>query len=290
MVTKDEWFRSAMSDDRMVADLLLRLRHPHSPSPSFSSSSSASFARPSSSSLPPPRWGIRLPRSRMAYRCDAAPSCSPEKKPDSARNSPTTPLAWSTGGGGGVGDGGVSSSGATNGSDESTLPVFRSFGVRSKVVGADDPGTTDAKKSKRKKTFAELKDEEVELLKERVFLKEEIATLRMTFKERAATNENLKRMKLGFDLNAANGSTMAADEKKGTASSLEKDTALTHRTPPSSQDACWRVGSSSCQISLPGEEPDGGFLLPDLNMTPSEDDFPLEVLHGATEAIRVTAS
>ncbi|KAI4379878.1 hypothetical protein MLD38_006120 [Melastoma candidum] len=130
MVTKDEWLRSAMSDDRMVADLLLRLRHPHSPSPSFSSSS---FARSSSSLLPPPRWGIRLPRTRMAYRCDGAPSCSPEKKPDSARNSPTTPLAWSTGGGGGTGDGGVSSSGTTNGFDEPALPVFRSSDSRSEV-------------------------------------------------------------------------------------------------------------------------------------------------------------
>ncbi|KAI4379879.1 hypothetical protein MLD38_006120 [Melastoma candidum] len=290
MVTKDEWLRSAMSDDRMVADLLLRLRHPHSPSPSFSSSS---FARSSSSLLPPPRWGIRLPRTRMAYRCDGAPSCSPEKKPDSARNSPTTPLAWSTGGGGGTGDGGVSSSGTTNGFDEPALPVFRSSDSRSEVVVADDPGTTDANKSKRKKTFAELKEEEAELLKERVYLEEEIATLRMTFKERAATNENLKRMKLGFDLNAANGSTMAVDEKEGTASSLEKDTALTHRTPPLSQDARWTVGSSSCQVSLPGEEPDGGFILPDLNMTPSENDFPSEVLHGmagSMEAIQVTAS
>ncbi|KAI4376873.1 hypothetical protein MLD38_014582 [Melastoma candidum] len=272
MTTRDDWLSSAISDDRIVAQLLLRLNHASSSSPSASASTSTSTSSPSL--LPPPRWGVRHPRSRMAFRCDL----SPEKKRDPNRNSPTTPLAWSTG----VGVGGSSSSyGTADGCDESTLPVCLSPDSRSKVVViADEPSSTaDANKSKKKKTFAELKEEEDALLKERVLLKKEIATLRTTFKEHTATNENLKRIKLDFDLNSTDGgATTSTDGKKKTASALDGKPVLICRASSTAQGA-----SSFHQTSRHGEEPDSGFLLPDLNMTPSEHDFSLDGLHRAEE-------
>lgn len=45
-------------------------------------------------------------------------------------------------------------------------------------------------------TFAELKEEESSLLKERTYLEKEIATLQATFKQQRAKNENFKRIKV----------------------------------------------------------------------------------------------
>ncbi|KAI4380979.1 hypothetical protein MLD38_007102 [Melastoma candidum] len=204
MTTRDDWLSSAISDDRIVAQLLLHIHHPTS-----------------SSLLPPPQWGVRHPRSRMVFTCDL----SPDKKRDSSRNSPTTPLAWSV-------------------VVDSTSPY-----PRSKAVIADEPATPDANKSKKKMTFAEIKEDEVSLLKERVHFNEEIATLRTTFMEHTATNENLKRIKLDFDLNSTDGATTATDGKKKTALTLEEKPILICRTSSTSQ-------SSSCfhQASMQGHE------------------------------------
>ncbi|KDO41827.1 hypothetical protein CISIN_1g0302882mg, partial [Citrus sinensis] len=55
--------------------------------------------------------------------------------------------------------------------------------------------TTAAKRSRKKKTLAELKEEEGLLLKERRNLKNKLATLRLSFEQQRAENESLKRMK-----------------------------------------------------------------------------------------------
>ncbi|KAK3438101.1 hypothetical protein EUGRSUZ_C02724, partial [Eucalyptus grandis] len=169
MVAKDEWVKTAMAEDGMVAELLVRLKQeprcapapPHPPS--SAAAAAAAVASASGSPLPPPRWGIRQPRSRIAFRCDAG---SPAKRcGDSARNSPTTPLSWSAASSSGTADGGC---------DDSNLQFCGSSST-SKVIASSDSGTPDLKKSRKRKTFAELKEEEGLLLKERVHLNKVLA-------------------------------------------------------------------------------------------------------------------
>ncbi|KAG5567323.1 hypothetical protein RHGRI_002776 [Rhododendron griersonianum] len=59
--------------------------------------------------------------------------------------------------------------------------------------------TTTYKRAKKKKTLAELKEEEILLVKGRRHLKRELATLRATVEKQRATNESLKRLKLNFE-------------------------------------------------------------------------------------------
>ncbi|CAI8611816.1 unnamed protein product [Vicia faba] len=123
---------------------------------------------------PPPlhlHWTVRQPRSRFL------------PKPDVTRASPTTPLTWSAA--------------ATSASEESSLPTKLTKTSRSKVCNQKETVTT--KNSKRKKTLAELREEESLLLKERINLKNELVSLRLTVEKEKATNERLKRMKLDFD-------------------------------------------------------------------------------------------
>lgn len=112
MVFKDEWTRAAMSDDVVVVQLLLRLKE------SRAASSSSSFLYQFTAKSVIPRWGLRLPRSKASAssssRCDAVWR-SNNKKDDSTRCSPTTPLSWSGGSGG-------SPSGTADGFEESSRP------------------------------------------------------------------------------------------------------------------------------------------------------------------------
>lgn len=112
MVVKDEWTRAAMSDDVLVVELLLRLKE----SRAASSSSSLLYQFTAKSVIP--GWGLRLPRSKASAssssRCDAVWRRN-NKKDDSTRCSPTTPLSWSGGSGG-------SPSGTADGFEESSRP------------------------------------------------------------------------------------------------------------------------------------------------------------------------
>ncbi|KAK4375472.1 hypothetical protein RND71_006149 [Anisodus tanguticus] len=56
--------------------------------------------------------------------------------------------------------------------------------------------TTTSKRSRRKKTLADLKEEEILLIKERKHLKSELALLRTNLENQRDTNQNLKKMKL----------------------------------------------------------------------------------------------
>ncbi|XP_027342192.1 uncharacterized protein LOC113854994 isoform X2 [Abrus precatorius] len=171
----DDWVKVAMADDSLVVHLLLRLHRPP----------------------PPPslhlHWTVRQRRS------------APRNKPDSTRASPTTPLSWS---------GATSASGgAVDGYEESSLPTKLPQTSRSKVAKSSETATT--KKSRRKKTLAELREEENLLLKERRSLKNELASLRLTVDKHRATNESLKKMKLDLESrqnsSAANASPKAQD-------------------------------------------------------------------------------
>ncbi|KAL0724445.1 hypothetical protein Bca4012_039044 [Brassica carinata] len=140
----ENWTHVAMSDDSLVADALLQLRH----------------SQPTKKSDASPvklKWSVRQRRSR---------------KGDQTRASPTTPLslsdATSLSGGGGVT--------TVEGLDESSATVKPSETFRSK-------------------TLAELKDEEVMLLKESKGLKNELARMRDLVEEQRTRNNALKKMK-----------------------------------------------------------------------------------------------
>ncbi|WJX70086.1 hypothetical protein P8452_54234 [Trifolium repens] len=121
-------------------------------------------------------WTTRQPRSKSILQ-------QPKQEYYSARASPNTPLSWSA---------------ATSPSDESTLPTkLAQSSSRSKVANQKEKVAT--KNPKRKKTLAELKEEESLLSKERRNLKNELASLRLAVEKERTTNESLKRMKLDFE-------------------------------------------------------------------------------------------
>ncbi|XP_057467813.1 uncharacterized protein LOC130757157 [Actinidia eriantha] len=241
-MTTDEWVTAALTDDAVVVDLLLRLKQ--------SSDSSASQHL-----TPPPAWGHRRPRSKP-------PASTSRKERESMRFSPTTPLSWSSGGG------------ASDCSDESCRPSDRSSGSRSKGTSSEITATATAtinKRLSRKKTFAELKEEESLLLKERLHLKKELATLSVTLEEQKARSENLKRLKLDVHLQSA-----CKIDASSSACTFDRvvplpPTTTTHQDlpPPSS----WKV-----ETEIKTEE--SCFVLPDLNMTPFEDNSGYESLYG----------
>lgn len=101
MVMKDDWVVAAMTEDDMVVELLLRLKH-----------AGTVVADNPALNLPPLRWGIRQRRSRSSrFGGGGGVLVSLKKDVDSARASPKTPLSWS--GGSGSGGGSASPSAAT---------------------------------------------------------------------------------------------------------------------------------------------------------------------------------
>ncbi|GMI92465.1 hypothetical protein HRI_002915800 [Hibiscus trionum] len=238
MTVKDEWVRAAMTDDNVVVELLVRLKQAQAAPPAPKSAAVAL------------KWGIRQPRSRpMSMRCDA------KRDGDfnaSTRRSPTTPLSWS-------GGGGAASPSAADGFEETSKQVSRlppAALSRSKGTAGNETTSTTTKRSRRKKTFAELKEEENVLLKERVSLKKEIASMRATCKEQRARNEDLKRMKLDLNLQIAKN---------------DSEEVLSSQPSHAVEDRKEILDSSSV----------GKAVLPDLNMMPVEDDSVTETFYNA---------
>ncbi|KAH9667281.1 hypothetical protein KPL70_020973 [Citrus sinensis] len=162
MTEEEEWVKTAMSDDSIVVEMLLRL-HQAEPRPAPRLAPRKKGAAP----VLQLEWSVRQRRSRQKVR---------RKKGDAARASPTTPLSWS-------GATSVSGGAADGGFEESSKPSKPIDNARSKVVATGE--TTAAKRSRKKKvrdelhgmawlsydTLAELKEEEGLLLKERRNLK-----------------------------------------------------------------------------------------------------------------------
>ncbi|KAK8645225.1 hypothetical protein V6N13_119068 [Hibiscus sabdariffa] len=262
MTVKDEWVRAAMTDDSVVVELLIRLKQAQSAPPA---SKSAAVAL---------KWGIRQPRSKpMSMRCDA------KRDGDfnaSSRRSPTTPLSWS-------GGGGAASPSAADGFEETSKQVSRcppAAASRSKGSAGNETTTTTTKRSRRKKTFAELKEEENLLLKEKLNLKKEIASVRATLREQRARNENLKRIKLDLNLQIA---------KNG---HEELPSSQPHQRVRSTVDLCPSTSPSPSPSPSPShalddrKEVSDSFnvvkaVLPDLNMMPGEDDYVTDTIYRA---------
>ncbi|XAR67837.1 hypothetical protein NMG60_11002761 [Bertholletia excelsa] len=172
----DDWVSAAMTDNSVVVELLLRLHHASPP--------------PAKTETNPPfplEWSVRQRRSK--------PMLLANKKP-TPRASPTTPLSWS-------GATSVSGSPITDGFEESSRPPHTRKESRSKVTTTT--GTPSSKRSRKKKTLPELKEEELSLLKERKHLKKELATLLVALEKQRARNESLKSLKLDLESEAAMG-------------------------------------------------------------------------------------
>ncbi|KAJ9559711.1 hypothetical protein OSB04_004871 [Centaurea solstitialis] len=164
----DNWLKSAMDDDDLVAHVLLTLRQPEMKL----------------------RWTVRQPRSRPPQQAAASASlpsssaaAAKKSSAATARASPTTPLSWSgatsVSGGGGGGDGNEESS---------RLVPNRPDVSRSKVIRPNE--TTPTKRPRKKKTLAELKEDETTLLKERKQLKRQLASLQATCQQQRKENES----------------------------------------------------------------------------------------------------
>ena len=82
---KDQWVAAAMTDDQMVVELLIRLKH-----------AGTTVSENPWTNLPPLQWGTRRRRSRPS-RFGGGVLVTLKKDVDSARGSPKTPLSWSGG-------------------------------------------------------------------------------------------------------------------------------------------------------------------------------------------------
>ncbi|XP_050216275.1 uncharacterized protein LOC126667362 [Mercurialis annua] len=257
-MVRDHWVRTAMTDDTVVVELLVRLKQ--------------SQAAPSSKIQPviPFKWGLRLPRSKSVSSGAAVASSSLRCEHDvvsrrkdgesSTRCSPTTPLSWSGGAGGGSAD-----SPSGDGFEETSRHVSRSCspGVRSKATAETGSTTNSGKRSRKKKTFAELRLEEGLLMEEKMHLKKEIATLNATFKEHRSRNKNLKRIKLDLNMQYSKNSGFASDELEEAICSQSHISMIFAKGDDNTQ-------SGSCETHEAVSDHDSSFLLPDLNMMPSD--------------------
>ncbi|KAG5413001.1 hypothetical protein IGI04_000568 [Brassica rapa subsp. trilocularis] len=187
-LVKDEWVTTAMTDDEMVVELLIRLKH-----------AGTVVSEDPSTNLPPLRWGVRQRRSRSS-RFGVV---SLKKDVDSARGSPKTPLSWSGGG---------SESPSADGFEDTSLQAScsTSTGSGSKAFPTNEITSSFSKRLKiKKKSSSELKYQENLKLKERTDLEKEIASLRETFDEQNVRNQRLKRIKLDLNSGRVKNETLA---------------------------------------------------------------------------------
>ncbi|KAK9149540.1 hypothetical protein Scep_008297 [Stephania cephalantha] len=173
----------------------------------------------------------------------------------------------------------------------------------SRILGA---GGSDAsnRKTRKKKTFAELKEEECLLLKESVYLKREVAKLQAVWEEERIQNNNLKRMKLELQRQSVN-ETSASDVLKETSSCDplshsnrdQNDTV----SPSNGSECCGLDAAASCTphlsdtsvapiVATTWKNPEvpsvaanqkSFVVLPDLNL-PLEEDYVPEDLYGTS--------
>ncbi|KAL2332508.1 hypothetical protein Fmac_020089 [Flemingia macrophylla] len=176
----------------------------------------------------------------------------PRSKPhSSARASPTTPL-----------------------------DAYHYHALRSKVANPSETVTT--RKSRRKKTLAELKEEENLLLKERRSLKNELASLRLSVEKHRATNESLKRMKLDLESRQDSSAAATASGKavNGPSQSVKSECHPSNSVSPKT------VTDDDSTVYAPNASPkrqdignqDSTFVLPDLNL-PVEENFSANAMH-----------
>ncbi|KAK4269440.1 hypothetical protein QN277_022598 [Acacia crassicarpa] len=252
----EDWINVAMSDDAVVVEILLRLHQPTPPQP------------PPTKNLPPcldVDWTGRQRRSRSVPRHRGGS----EGKDEPARASPATPLSWScatSASGGGAGGGGD----AVDGCEESSRSMKLVDSSRSKKV-TNPNEMTSTKRARRKKTLAELREEENLLLKERKTLKSKLASLRLTVEKHRDANKSLKRMKLdlqsGKTFRTEAASVTTEDEQCHSYNAISS-TSITNKVL---NNAPLIIPTNSIEAQETSKQ-EASFLLPDLNL-PAEDDL-----------------
>lgn len=256
----DDWLAAAMTDDAVVVDLLFRLKQ--SPfSEACTPPPPPAVTRLLHMRLPSPSWGHRQPRSKpTASRKEAAAAAAGS----SARFSPTTPLSWS-GGAASPSDGGFDESSRLASSSDLTSAF------RSKVNEPSNfESPVEAQGCVRKKTFGELVEEENSLLKERVHLKRELASLHVTLNQQKARSQDLKRIKIDLNMQSA------CDRGVGPHAAVESSTQCNNPMQVLSRQrhtADDDDDEEEVVLSDSSQNKGGGFILPDLNMTPQEDEW-----------------
>ncbi|CAI9773676.1 unnamed protein product [Fraxinus pennsylvanica] len=261
MTDDEEWVEAAMSDDNMVVELLLRLNQ--------------SYPRPSApfkQMALPLEWSVRQRRSKPVAVDSAL-------KP-AFRSSPTTPLSCN--GATSISGGCVGSAGTVDGNPEessrSSDPKL-SKPARSEVNGNGEKST---KRSRKKKTLAELQVEEYLLDKEKGVLKRNIAVLLTNLEKQKATNDSLKRIKL--ELATKRRSMIEPDN--AIPCQFQQKSEARHHIPPIFPP--FVLGNDDllhcCPPNGPSKEKAGSpceakFVLPDLNLT-LEEEASFEVLCG----------
>lgn len=223
---KEDWVTAALTSDAMVAELLIRMKQPSSLDSSYA------FPPPTTTAtalLPPIRWGHRKSRSKPSAITTTNAAAASGFGKEQQSGSPTTPLYWIGGGCGGAS--------TSDGYDESSRPSDLSSGGRSTkgALGNDGATTSSYKRSRKRKSFAELKEEEDFLLKERLHLNRELESMRATMNKQIVTSQNLRKFKI------EKTSKMLDDEGQ-----VQK----------------------SCVVEPEIEADEKGFVLPDLNMIP----------------------
>ncbi|KAF5453271.1 hypothetical protein F2P56_028186 [Juglans regia] len=251
---EDDWVKNAMTDDSLVADLLLRLNPaPRPPRP------------PRVPDRPPLNidWTVRQRRSKSVPTQDE----DGNNKTATERASPTTPLSWS--------GATCASGGEPDGFEESSRPAKTTNGSRSKVAPGGE--TTTTKRPRKKKSIAELKEEESVLTKERRNLKNQLAAIRLSFEKQRAANKSLKKIK---------GDLQSSPETIKAITTMASTEAVTDR-PQKMEEDCKPTAISPSDLALitdlnalkhPSQpngastiqevgERDASFMLPDLNLT-----------------------
>ncbi|KAK9079517.1 hypothetical protein SSX86_001189 [Deinandra increscens subsp. villosa] len=234
----DFWLQSALKNDVLVAELLLRVKHSPDSDLDFDldlDSDSLRLKHPpppitvtSFTPILPPRWGHRK------YRSKSATAGGKEH-----RGSPTTHLSWS---GGSISDG----------CDESSRPSDLSSGCRSVKVN-EGASTSSCNRFEKRKSFLDPKDDESSLFNERIHINKESNTMRATLNQQVVTCPNLKRIKIDVDQNQRNKMNLTVKHER--------------------QMKFPSLVTQSCRVEAETERPQRGFVLPDLNMTPDEEDL-----------------
>uniref|UniRef100_A0A2P2JAI8 Uncharacterized protein n=1 Tax=Rhizophora mucronata TaxID=61149 RepID=A0A2P2JAI8_RHIMU len=262
MSDEDEWVKLAMTDDSVIVRLLLKL----SEAPPVAQQPQQPVVDSGAATLRV-QWSVRQRRSR----------CVPRKKGDTTRASPTTPLSWS--GATATSFSGGATAAAADGFEESSLAAKPVDTARSKVTVASE--TSTVKRSRKKKTLAELREEESLLLKESGNLQNELQALRFNVDKVRARNECLKRLKL--DLLQRQTPSLGTVSVK----SEEVDLVQSQQIKAASDHTCSVIPiSAACNECEPYPphavgSVESAFLLPDLNL-PVEDDSSPEVLYGTS--------
>ncbi|MCL7032058.1 hypothetical protein MKW94_006193 [Papaver nudicaule] len=279
---KDEWIQSAMTDDNMVAELLMRIS-----SDSYASSilDGTNNIKNSTDSeiIPLIRWGLRKPRSRLLHNNSIQYHRQITKKEnDLTRASPTTPFSWSPGssisGGSGSGN---SNSGVVDCYEESSRPSIwsTSHNSRSKVTATTGP---NANRSRKKQKVADFKEEESFLLKEKINLKKELVRLKNNYEGRKAVNDSLKIFKLDLETRSTRETSASCDASSRASYSdqLRNAREIIDETPVFQKRGKFN-GLEFCEVETKLSSAVRGsfFVLPDLNM-PLEEDSCADVLDG----------